>query len=193
MCFKRKHTIDDYHKKLNKIDKLFIRIFLSSLLLFSLLIIDNVNLNICNKFIYSFNENINFIKYSKLFNGVFGNYVPINQNDTVNKEVYYDVVNYSNNTNIIQNYSFEGVCVAETGVVTKIKKNKNNLYNITIKTNDGTNYTYNNLITCDVRIYSYINLGDIIGSAMYDDEIECYTFNLIIEKEGKYYDYYQKS
>lgn len=192
MCFKRKHAIKDYHKKLNNIDKLFVRIFFSSLLLFSLIIIDKVDYKLFNNFTNSLNDNINFIKYSKMFNGIFGNFIPISDDVTVDQEIYYDIIEYDKNINKISNYTFEGVNTCSSGVVTKISKDKNKLYSITIKADDDTNYIYSNLISCDVRIYSYINRGDLIGQAGYDDINKCYSFNLMIEKNGVYYDYFEK-
>ena len=182
MCFKRKHTINEYHKKLNTIDKMFIRIFFSSLLLFSLLIIDKVDYKLFN----------NFNNSCKIFNGLFGNFIPINNDSTVNQNIYYDIIEYEDNKNKISNYTFEGVNTCNSGVVTKISKGKNKLYSITIKADDDTNYTYLNLISCDVRIYSYISHGDLIGQAAYDNINKCYSFDLMIEKNGVYYDYFEK-
>lgn len=191
MClkFKRKNN-NDYHKKLNKIDKLFIRIFLSTLLLFCLLICDKFNQ--FQPISHMMNDNINFVKYSKIFNGVFGNFIPINDM-TVDHEILYDIVNYENNVNIIMNYTFDGVYCCESGVVTKIKKTKNQTYEITIKSESGINYIYSNLVSCDVNIYSYINYKDIIGKASYDNINQCFGFNLIIEEKGVFYDYFEKS
>lgn len=176
-------------KKLNYIDKLFIRIFLSSLILLTLISIEKT------KFSFLYKDNFNFLKLVKIFNGNFGSFISSNIDDTVYNMNTYDEVFYDNNTglNTVYNYSFDGVYNLENGIVTKIVKNSSNLYDITIKGYDGYNYTYYNLETIDYHIYNYVGNNDIIGLSKYDDTSSCFSFLLKIEKEGVSYDYYKNA
>lgn len=180
---------EEKRKKLNYIDKLFIRIFLSSLILFILISLDNIKLNKVNVLL---NDNINFIKLAKVFNGNFGSFISENIEDTVYSSNTYDEVLFNNDTkiNTVYNYGFDGIYNLENGIVTKIIKNKDNLYEVTIKGYDGFNYTYLNVESIDYHIYSYIGNNNVLGLSRYDEKINCFTFDLKIEKDGIYYDYY---
>lgn len=175
-------------KKLNYIDKLFIRIFLSSLVVLLLISLDFLKIN----FNYVYKDNLNFLKFANLFNGNFGNFI----SSDIDKNAYslntYDEVFYDkeNNINIVYNYGFDGIYNLENGIVTKIIRNSNGLYEVTIKGYDGYNYTYLDIESIDYHIYSYIGSNGIIGLAPYDKNLNYFTFKLIIEKEGVFYDYY---
>lgn len=179
-------------KKLNYIDKLFIRIFLSSILILSLVTIDRLKNNHISLL---FNDNINFLKIAKIFNGDFGNFVNSKFDEHVYSVNIYDEVLYDKKTelNLVYNYSFDGVYNLENGIVTKIKRKDNGYYDITIKGYDGFNYTYCDLESIDFHIYNYVSNEAIIGVAPYDEKTKCYVFKVIIEKEGVKYDYYQNA
>lgn len=175
--------------KLSFIDKLFIRIFFSSLVLLSLVGLDRITY-----FRINMNRNINFLHYAKLFNGVFGNYFPTSDIE-VSGLNYYDIIVFNDATleNEINNYSSNVIQPLTEGVVSKISKNKDGSYDVSIIDNSGYETTYKGLTQIDVRIYSYVFLDTIIGVSKYDEIKECYSFNIVIEKDGKYYDYYEIS
>ncbi len=190
---KEKYNTDIIKKrKLNYIDKLFLRIFLSSILVLTLIIIDNFKTNKTSKM---FTDNLNFLKIAKIFNGNFGNFITPKIDETAYSSTTYDEVFFDDNArvNTVYNYSFDGITNLENGIVTKIYRKQNSLYDITIKGYDGFNYTYCDLESIDYRIYNFVNSESIIGVAPYDQTTKCYTFKLIIEKEGIYYDYYQNA
>lgn len=184
-------------RKLTYIDRLFIRIFLSSLLLLSLIGIDKWQIfKINNQSVEAtFSQNFNFLKFAKLFNGIFGGFIPLDNDITVYESTQYDMVIFDEVTkeNCVKNYTFDGVTALTSGVVTRINKNKNGTYDITIKGSDDVNYCYKNLEGIDIRIYSYVEANTIIGKAHHDEGRGCYTFNLTIYEKGVYYDYYEKA
>ena len=182
--------INQYHKKSEKknynyISKLFFKIFLSSLLLFSLVLIDkNETINIKEKI----KSDFNFLKIVSFANKHFGNIIDLNGDINVDSKEYYEVVEYINNKNIVHNYSFDGVVNINNGVITKIEKN-NNSYNITIKGEDDFNYVFYGLVNIDYNIYSYVKEGEVIGLAAKNNDY--YSFELEIIKDGVYYDYFE--
>lgn len=173
----------------NYINKLFFRIFLSTLILLCLVIIDKISMNIkkiriCEN---SINKSWNFLNLVTTFNGMFGEFIVIDETVEVDNKQLYDDINYIQNINVITNTSINGVIICESGVVTKILKDEDKLYTVEILSNDDVLYCYSNLSTVDVSIYTYIEAGNIIGEA--NSNNGKFTFNLTINKDGKYYEY----
>ena len=190
---KEKNNIDGVKKrKLSYIDKLFLRIFLSSILILTLIIIDHTKINKSTKI---FKDNLNFLKIANIFNGNFGNFITPKIDEHAYVSNTYDEVFYDPETrvNTVYNYGFDGITNLENGIVTKIYHKQNGYYDITIKGYDGYNYTYCDLESIDYRIYSFVSNEAIIGVAPYDKNLKSYSFKLTIEKEGVYYDYYQNA
>lgn len=188
-----KKLSDSSKKKIrnNFVTKLFLRIFLSTFILLCLVIIDKVSISVQNVKLSenTIRKNLNFLKMVTLFNGMFGEFIIIDDDLNVDSSNLYDQVRYQNNINYVVNDNFSGVVSSASGVVTKIIKHNDDTYAITLEASDGFEYTYDGLITIDFSIYNYIGKGTIIGLAKTQDEK--YTFELIIKKDGKYYDFYQ--
>lgn len=182
-------------QKYSFIDKLFIRIFLSSILLLTVFGIDKIYLKKDQKPLLetSLTTNLNFLKMAELFNGLFGTFIPIDNDITVYQSQVYDRVEYDSNFNTVYNYTFEGVNVLTSGVVTKISKNADKTYNVTIKGSDDFDYIYYNLESIDYSIYNYVQANDILGKARYNESSNSYTFGLQIYHEGVYYDFYEQA
>ncbi len=123
-----------------------------------------------------------------VFNGIFGEFIVINDDQTVDSNHLYDQITYNNNINYIINYDFSGVVATSSGVVSKIVKNKDKTYTITIQGIDDYVYIYDGLESIDFSIYNYVEKGTVIGLAK--KENSQYTFKLTIKKDGKYYDFY---
>lgn len=179
--------------KYNYITKLFLRIFLSTLILLGLIIMNKITFT---KKGYLFSErtiekNWNFLNLVTTINALFGEFIIIEDDVMVDSSTLYDEVVFENEINVIKNYSFSGVTSAASGVVTKIIKDNNDLYTITIQSNDDYFYTYSNLESIDYSIYSYVGKGEIIGVAQNQNSF--YTFELKIEKEGTSYSFYEEN
>lgn len=179
-------------KKLKILDRIFIKIFLSSLLLLSLVL---ANKYAQNKVDYLMNQNINFIKIGNLFSGSLGFVLP-NENDiTVYSRFSYDCVVYDEETKINHVYLFttDAIKPLTSGIVTKIVKNKDHSYNVYITDSSNITYGYLNLQNFDYHIYSFVTNEMIIGKAKYNENENLFCFDLTIEEKGVYHDYYEKS
>ena len=96
----------------------------------------------------------------------------------------YESIEYSNGINYITNKSFNGVSSACSGIVVRITK-QNNLYNVTIKSEDDLEYTYGGLSSIDVSLYSYVVTNNTIGTAFFNDQN--YSFTLEIKNDSTVY------
>lgn len=177
--FKNKQKRSKNNKLNNKtyFDKLYIRIFLSSLLL--LILLGGKNLLKINSF-HNINNNINVLPIVNLFTKIYD----INNDLPVNVINNYDNIEYNSGINYITNESFNGVSVVNTGIVVKITK-KNNLYYVTIKDNEGIEYIYGNLTNLDVSLYSYVTTNKTIGTAIFNNNH--YSFTIEIKNGNECY------
>lgn len=176
--------------KNNYINKLFIRIFLSSVLLLFFVLADHISLKRNKKPFskYTLESNINYLNVINLCNSVFGNIININQEEiNVNSNIIYSNIDYKNNINIISDYTKQNIVNIKEGIVIKKYKNEDGTTSITILTNDNYYITYNNLSNTDLTIYSYVSKGTIIGTSTLIESN--YVVYLTIEKEGEYYEY----
>lgn len=182
----QKKYLKEKKKHLKFIDKVFIRIFFSSIILLLLTYFNTFNNDINVKIL----ENINFLSISKTIDNLFNTNLFNKGELTVYSQAFYEEVKYENEVNYISNSSFAGVESLVDGIVIKIEK-RNELYNIYIQSSDNLIYKYCNLESIDVHIYSYVNQKDVIGKAVFDDEK--YKFELIILKDNKPLSYYENS
>ena len=140
------------------LDNLFIRFFLSSLILLSIVLI---NSNFGYKFEF-LTKQMNFTK------------IGIDLLSILNEEKYneqllttsndYEIHEYDGVKNIFKSEVTNTVKCLKSGIVTNIKK-INNLYTITIQTYDNYFFEYNNLSSIDCYLYQYIEVDKIIGSS----------------------------
>lgn len=182
----QKKYLKEKKKHLKFIDKVFIRIFFSSIILLLLTYFNTFNNDINVKI----SENINFLSISKTIDNLFNTNLFNKGELTVYSQAFYEEVKFENEVNYISNSSFAGVESLVDGIVIKIEK-RNELYNIYIQSSDNLIYKYCNLESIDVHIYSYVNQKDVIGKAVFDDEK--YKFELIILKDNKPLSYYENS
>lgn len=182
----QKKYLKEKKKHLKFIDKVFIRIFFSSIILLLLTYFNSFNNNI--KIIIT--ENINFLSVSQTIDNLFNTNFFNKGELTVYSQAFYEEVKFENEVNYISNSSFAGVESLVDGVVIKIEK-INNLYNIYIQSSDNLIYKYCNLENIDVHIYSYVTQKEVIGKAILIDDK--YKFELIILKDNKQISYYENS
>lgn len=182
----QKKYLKEKKKHLKFIDKVFIRIFFSSIILLLLTYFNTFN-NVINVKIL---RNINFLSISKTIDNLFNTNLFNKGEVTVYSQAFYEEVKFENEVNYISNSSFAGVESLVDGIVIKIEK-RNELYNIYIQSSDDLIYKYCNLESIDVHIYSYVNQKDVIGKAVLSDEK--YKFELIILNDNKPLSYYENS
>lgn len=185
------NSSNDELKKIryNYVTKLFFRIFLSTLILLCLVVSDKISMNVKNIKLseYTINKQWNFLKLVSSFNAMFGEFIVLSDDKTVDGSLYYDEIEYVNGINYITNHG-NGVVISKSGVITRIIKDDNNTYTVDIQTNDDYIFTYRGLTGLDYSIYSYLEQGSILGLASLNEE--GYQFSLIIKKGDVSYDYY---
>ncbi len=182
---KRQLLTKEPKDKRTYIDDLFLRIFLSSLILLAFCSLD--------RFLPRFsltkylNTNINIVKFAKIFSGTPLEIVSEDDLITVYEPDIYDQVEYVDGINYVTNETYAGVGNLVTGYVVKIMK-VNNRYTIVIKGVDDLEYTYGNLESIDISLYAYVEAKETIGKALFEDGK--YHFELVIDKNGEKLDFY---
>jgi len=185
MCFHKKDKkVLENKQKSKYIDKLFVRIFLSSILiLISVLFNNKINIK------EEINKNYNFLNLTRIINNTFGNFIEIKDQTVYNANVF-DNVEFDGKFNIITNNNFNGVKCLTTGVITKIIRNKKEgLYNITVLGSDNYEYTYYDIKDFHLSLYTYVNQETILGTM--NEEEGNFRFRLSIYKDSKYYNFYE--
>ncbi len=163
----------------NKTTLFFLRVFISSLLLLLLVLINtkfNYNLDF-------FTKHLNFTKISNSVVSLFNDSKIKLEN--VNAELNYLECFYEKGVN---EYHSENniVNALESGTVIKITK-ENNLYSVILQTSDDFLFEYSNLENIDVYLYEYIDVGKIIGSATIINNH--YVYRIKVCKDDICYEY----
>lgn len=174
-------------QKITMIDKLFYRIFISSLLLLSLVLLNKykINYNIIES-----SDNINFLSIAQDIDSLFNTNIFNHGEMVVYSRESYDHVEYENGINYVVNDTFSGVNSLTDGVVIKIT-NKNNKYNVMIQSSDNFLYSYEGLEGIDVFMYQYVTSNQTLGKAILTKDK--YRFLLKISYEGNFYNYYENA
>lgn len=170
-------------KKKKYLDSLFVRIFLSSIILL-MIVITNGSLNTKTYLL----KMSNLTSLVKEFNKGIGNVLPITEVIPVFSSEIYEQVTYDGKVNHIVNTSFDGVSSLTSGIITKINK-KDGIYQITIQATDGRIYLYSGLTSFDYYIYAYLNAESILGLATKEEGT--YKFEVTITEGDKTYSIYE--
>ena len=149
-------------------DKFLYKLFIGFLLLLAIVLLDYFNVVSYDKVKNNMSEHFNVLKVVKKINGNT-KIIPIEFDDSIvvssdiyqkhhlsNDKYYIDLLDYE----AVENYSL--------GVVTSIKKSKDNTYSVKILAEDGVMYLYEELESIDCHLYQCVNTKEIIGKASYD-------------------------
>lgn len=183
---KKNKEVEKQNKKKKKLlDKLFLRIFLSSLIiLLSVLLFKNTN------FKEKLNKNFNFLSLTTLINSTLGNFIEIDDKAVYSSSIY-DEIYFDGRINKIINNNFNGVYSLTSGVITKIERNKDTgTYNVTVLGSDDYEYIYLGLKEFDLYLYAYVTHETVLGIA--EEENDKFKFSLIIRKDGVNFNFYEK-
>lgn len=174
-------------------DKLFMKIFLSSLIVLVSVISNNLyqNKNIKLDLLSKFNSSINVIKILDSLNDSVFKFIEKDTTQVYSKDIY-DEVEYKNNINYVRNDSMNYVKNLVSGYVTKIIVDDLG-YTVTVKGIDNLEYIYSGVKSIDVKLYQYVDDSTIIGLAVYNDRNKKYEFMLIIKEEHRCYSFYDKA
>lgn len=170
-------------EKSKYLDKLFKRLFISVIILFSCLIISRTTSFHPQAFLL---KDINVLKIVSFFS----NNHNIDSTITVANLEMFENIKYNNYINTFSDSSFDAATILESGIITKVSKN-DGLYEINIMSKSGYLYTYKNLVSFDYSLYRFVNADDILGLVSYNNNTTAYTFDVIITKNNTYYSVYE--
>ncbi len=191
MEFKKK---SETTKKANK----FINKFLFSILVKCLIVIvlflstliyikqDNKNKENVKKIVYQ--NSLSFAKIYNVYKKYLGDVIPFKNNfkneikKVSNEKIVYESIKKENNGYILlvsNNYTVSSI---KSGIVIEVKKDDKYNNMIKIQDKDGLNITYGYLTNIDIKLYDYVEKGQILGTC--DNNLY-----LIFEKNNKYLSY----
>lgn len=137
---------------------------------------------------YVLENSLSFTKINNLYQNLFGEVDIINKKKNDATTVFKNGINYKN----IEDYKNgskltiginEIVNAIKSGIVVYIGE-KDDLGNtIIIQGNDGVDIWYSNITDTDIKVYDYIEAGNILGTSNGD------FIYLTINKDGKYLSY----
>jgi len=137
---------------------------------------------------YVLENSLSFTKINNLYQDLFGEVDIINKKKNDATTVFKNGINYKN----IEDYKNgskltiginEIVNAIKSGIVVYIGE-KDDLGNtIIIQGNDGVDIWYSNITDTDIKVYDYIEAGNILGTSNGD------FIYLTINKDGKYLSY----
>ena len=165
------------------------RIFISIILLLVCLCMTKVNASF-KDWIYKnvYQTNFSFAKINKLYEKYFGDIYPleglsINTKPVFNEQlIYSEKEAYKEGVKLIVDNNYL-VPVLESGIVVFIGEKENYGNTIIIQQVDGTDVWYVGIDDSNVKIYDYVEKGNLLGQAL-SNEIYLYY-----QKQGEFIDY----
>lgn len=144
---------------------------------FKNLIIDNV-----------YEKNIKFTKAKELYQKYFGNILSIDKIVKEEEPVFNEKLTYSEKStykdgvvlSVTKNYM---VPVLESGIVIFMGEKEGYGNTVIVEQIDGIDVFYSNITTTDIKMYDYLEKGQLLGEAKSD------KLYLIFQKDGKYLNY----
>ncbi len=175
--------------KLKYVKGLISRILLTVIFVLTSIIFTNMNSK--NKELYQkyvLEDSLSFTKINNLYHDLFGEVDFINKNNPESKSVFFNSINYKNlekykNSSKLTVGLNEVVNAIKSGIVVFIGE-KDDLGNtVIIQGNDGIDIWYSNITDTDIKVYDYIESGNILGTSNGD------FIYLTINKDGEYLSY----
>ncbi len=135
-----------------------------------------------------YEKSFKFTKLREIYNKYFGDLIPIEKIMAEEKTVFNETLTYDE-----KNAYKDGVALTvksnylvpalESGVVIFIGEKADYGKTLIIEQTDGIAVFYSNIEFVDIKLYDYIEKGELIGEAKED------KIYLVFSKEGKYLDY----
>lgn len=175
---KKKSKIVNEKLKKTYFDSLFIRFFLSSILLLIMVLLNTLFGTDIKSII---NKNMNITKVGE---NIFSIFIEKPTDSFVSSTSQYEEILFDENSNIIKSISYNGVNNFQSGTVIKIEM-KNNKYIVTIQTSNDYLYVYKNLESIDCQLYEYLETNESIGTSSYQNNQFLFVVDII--KDNKYY------
>lgn len=197
------NSFDMYNKKLKKekkdddnkstLSKFLFTILIKSLIVVLLFLSSMIFIrqNDKNKKIFKekvYNNSLSFAKIYNLYSKYLGDALPFK--DTIKddtKKVSNEKITYSSIKKVgddyllvvPSNYTLQSI---KSGIVIEVKKDDKYKNIVKIQDKSGVNITYKNLNKVEVKLYDYVEKGEILGST--SDKLY-----INFEKDGKYLSY----
>ncbi len=190
MKLKKKSTLSKKEPSIrNYINSLIIRILISIILFFTLIIFMNTNEEV-NNFVKEeiLSENISFTKIKNIYNKYLGNIVPFDNLVKTDRQVFKEELVYDSIEaykdgfilNVKTNYI---VPVITSGVVVFIGEKEGLGNTVIIQGMDEIDYWYSNIENISCSLYDYVESGTTLGVVESDNLI------LTFKKAGEYLDF----
>ena len=197
------NSFDMYNKKLKKekkdddnkstLSKFLFTILIKSLIVVLLFLSSMIFIrqNDKNKKIFKekvYNNSLSFAKIYNLYSKYLGDALPFKdtiKDDTKkvsNEKITYSSIKKEGDDYLLvvpSNYTLQSI---KSGIVIEVKKDDKYKNIVKIQDKSGVNITYKNLNEVEVKLYDYVEKGEILGSASGKLYIN-------FEKDGKYLSY----
>lgn len=197
------NSFDMYNKKLKKekkdddnkstLSKFLFTILIKSLIVVLLFLSSMIFIrqNDKNKKIFKekvYNNSLSFAKIYNLYSKYLGDALPFKdtiKDDTKkvsNEKITYSSIKKEGDDYLLavpSNYTLQSI---KSGIVIEVKKDDKYKNIVKIQDKSGVNITYKNLSEVEVKLYDYVEKGEILGSI--SDKLY-----INFEKDGKYLSY----
>lgn len=197
------NSFDMYNKKLEKdkkdddnkstLSKFLFTILIKSLIVVLLFLSSMIFIrqNDKNKKIFKekvYNNSLSFAKIYNLYSKYLGDALPFKdtiKDDTKkvsNEKITYSSIKKEGDDYLLvvpSNYTLQSI---KSGIVIEVKKDNKYKNIVKIQDKSGVNITYKNLSEVEVKLYDYVEKGEILGST--SDKLY-----INFEKDGKYLSY----
>lgn len=197
------NSFDMYNKKLKKekkdddnkstLSKFLFTILIKSLIVVLLFLSSMIFIrqNDKNKKIFKekvYNNSLSFAKIYNLYSKYLGDALPFKdtiKDDTKkvsNEKITYSSIKKEGDDYLLEipsNYTLQSI---KSGIVIEVKKDDKYKNIVKIQDKSGVNITYKNLSEVEVKLYDYVEKGEILGST--SDKLY-----INFEKDGKYLSY----
>lgn len=142
---------------------------------------------------YVLEDSLEFTKINELYQSIFGD-VDITKKDNPDSEVVFGDVTYTNIEPFKNGVKLtvdmnEAISVIASGIVVFIGEKEDLGNTIIIQGNDGVDIWYSNITENDIKVYDYVEAGNILGSSNSEN------IYITINKDGEFINYeeYQAS
>ena len=142
---------------------------------------------------YVLEDSLEFTKINELYQRIFGD-VDITKKDNPDSEVVFGDVTYTNIEPFKNGVKLtvdmnEAISVITSGIVVFIGEKEDLGNTIIIQGNDGVDIWYSNITENDIKVYDYVEAGNILGSSNSEN------IYITINKDGEFINYeeYQAS
>lgn len=197
------NSFDMYNKKLKKekkddenkntLSRFLFTILIKSLIVVLLFLLSMIFIrqNDKNKKIFKekvYNNSLSFAKIYNLYSKYLGDALPFKdaiKDDTKkvsNEKITYSSIKKKGDDYLLEipsNYTLQSI---KSGIVIEVKKDDKYKNIVKIQDKSGVNITYKNLNEVEVKLYDYVEKGEILGSV--SDKLY-----INFEKDGKYLSY----